>query len=147
MHFVPVGVMSFILKQNRALIIDVGRKHWLKVVSVALSYCWMSSDDAPSWHNSNKILLSMLLGNLSHLNPSLIPWVLSAGCWVCARDGCRGAPGAVPCPHGKGLPVEDSSSGWDPLWAPLLLVLIKHPVTLGSSRAINLNVLAKFQPA
>lgn len=44
----------------------------------------MSSDDTASWHHLNKILLSMLIGTVSHWNACLPSLVVSPGSWVCA---------------------------------------------------------------
>lgn len=78
----------------------------------------MSSDDIASWHNLNKTLLSILLGNLFHLNLCLSSLVLSPGSWcvpgmalgVAARLSLP-APGAAPCPHRTGLPGQEAGGG------------------------------------
>lgn len=103
----------------------------------------MSSDDTASWH--------MILGNLSHLfhlNPCLSSLVLSPGCWV-----GLGVAAECPClplvqplvPRGA---VAGQQAGGDArLWVRPAAGTHCHPVALGSSRAINLDGLAQFQPA
>lgn len=71
----------------------------------------MFNDDTASWHNLNKILLSMVIGNLSHLNSCLSSLMVSSGSWVRTSDRFEEeqdalsllAMGANPCPVGRVL--------------------------------------------
>ena len=72
------------------------------------------NDDTASWHNLNKILLSMVIGNLSHLNSCLSSLMVSSGSGVSTSDGFEEkqhplsllALSANPRPYGRSAPRE-----------------------------------------